>query len=114
MIGSGIVHPFVLEKINSLRELCNKYNVATLHIFGSATSGRFDERSDLDFLVTFGDIPAIDYADYFFDFMHDLENLYLRKIDLLTENSLTNPYLIRSIQQNKQLVYDRRNQEIFA
>ncbi len=69
---------------------------------------------DLDFLVTFGDIPIIDYADYFFDLMHDLENLYNRKIDLLTEKSLTNPYLINSINRNKRLLYDRGNQKISA
>lgn len=108
------IHPFVLEKIDSVKELCSKYNIATLYIFGSATSNRFTETSDLDFLLTFDDIPLIEYADYFFDFMHDLENLYKRKIDLLTENSLTNPYLIKTINQTKQLIYDRRNQEVFA
>lgn len=108
------IKPFVLEKISSLQSLCDKYKVINLYIFGSATSDRFTENSDLDFLVTFGDVPVFDYADYFFDFMHDLEDLYGRKIDLLTEQSLTNPYLIKSINSNKQLLYDGRNQKVFA
>ncbi len=108
------IKPIVLEKINFLKSLCKKYNVAYLYLFGSATSDRFNENSDLDFLVAFDNVPIFDYADYFFDFMHELEDLYGRKIDLLTEQSLTNPYLIKSINRNKQLIYDRRNQEVFA
>ncbi len=114
MNKTEIIQPFVTEKMQRLNELCIKYNISTLYLFGSATSNRFTKNSDLDFLVTFGDIPLIDYADYFFDFMHDLESLYNRRIDLLTEKSLTNPYLIDSINKNKQLIYDKRNQEVFA
>ena len=108
------IQPFVGDKMEALHNLCRKYNVSTLYLFGSATSNKFTESSDLDFLITFGDIPILDYADYFFDFMHDLEDLFNRKIDLLTEQSLTNPYLIKSINQNKQLIYDRRDQKISA
>lgn len=108
------IQPIVLEKIQSLKELCVKYNILYLYLFGSATTGRFTPKSDLDFLVTFGEIPLLDYADYFFGFMHDLEQLYNRKIDFLTEQSLTNPYLIQSINQSKKLIYDQRNQEISA
>ncbi len=108
------IQPFVWDKMEALHNLCRKYNVSTLYLFGSATSSRFSEGSDLDFLITFGDIPIVEYADYFFDFMHELEDLYNRKIDLLTNQSLTNPYLIKSINQNKQLIYDQRNQKISA
>jgi uncharacterized protein len=39
---------------------------------------------------------------------YDVKTLYVfgnRKIDLLTENSLSNPYLIESIEETKQLLY---------
>jgi uncharacterized protein len=108
------IQPDVISKLEDVYELCNKYNVQRLFVFGSATSGRFSKSSDIDFLVTFGDVPVIDYADYFFGFMHDLEDLYGRKIDLVTEKSLTNPYLINSINRNKKLLYDRGNQKIPA
>jgi uncharacterized protein len=102
------------QKTEPLNALCQKYQIKTLYLFGSATGERFTENSDLDFLITFEDIPVEDYADYFFDFMHELESLFQRKIDLITEQSLTNPFLIKSINQNKLLLYDRRNQKIPA
>ena len=42
------------------------------------------------------------------------ETITMEEWDLLTEKSLTNPYLIKSINQGKQLIYDRRNQKISA
>jgi hypothetical protein len=38
--------------------------------------------------------------------LHDkLEALFQRKVDLLTENSLSNPYFIESIEETKELLY---------
>ena len=106
--------PVITKKMQELEKLCLKYNVNTLYVFGSVTRNNFSKTSDIDFLVKFEDIPLLDYADYFFDLMYNLEDLFERKIDLITEKSLTNPYLIKSINQSKQLVYDKRNQKISA
>ena len=41
-----------------LQVLCQRFQVKTLELFGSATDGRFDpHRSDLDFLVDFLPMP---------------------------------------------------------
>ena len=106
--------PIIAQKYDKLKSLCAKYEVSTLYLFGSGTNEKFTEKSDLDFLVKFSEIPILDYADYFFDFMHELEELYDRNIDLITEQSLTNPYLIKSINKNKKLIYARTNSEISA
>ena len=95
----------ISNELDNLKKICTNYKVSTLYLFGSGTGQKFNEKSDLDFLVKFTDIPLFDYADYFFDFMHELESLYNRKIDLITEQSLTNPYLINSINKNKTLIY---------
>ena len=101
---------FFQEKRQDLVFLCQKYQVLRLYVFGSVLTDRFNEKSDIDFLVSFDQIPLLDYADYFFDFIYALEKLFARKIDLLTEKSLSNPYLIQSINRHKQLLYDRKNQ----
>lgn len=87
--------------------LCNKHKVSRLYLFGSATTDNFRPESDIDFLVSFSnEIPLLDYGDNYFDFKYELEDLYNRKVDLITERSLTNPYLIEAINQNKQLIYE--------
>ena len=95
----------LLEKMIQLKKLCSKHKVKELYVFGSATNGNFSENSDIDFLVSFHEMKPEEYADKYFDLHYELEELFARKIDLVTINSLTNPYLIQSINENKELVY---------
>lgn len=57
----------VSDKSDQVAELCRKFNVHRLDIFGSAATGDFSpEKSDLDFLVEFGHLPRGSYADTYF------------------------------------------------
>lgn len=87
--------------------LCKKYKVVKLWVFGSILSDRFNDDSDIDFSVKFdkGSLNLADYADNYFDFHDDLKSLFSRNIDLITEDSLTNPYFIKELNATKQLIY---------
>ncbi len=93
------------KNIKKLTELCNKYRVLRLYVFGSAMSEKFRNDSDIDFLVTFGSVELNDYADNYFDFKFSLEDLFNRKIDLLEEKTIKNPFLKQSIDTSKELIY---------
>lgn len=88
-----------------LRELCKIYDVKTMYIFGSACTDRFNDSSDIDILISFKSISIEKYTDNYFDLHHKLQELFGRKVDLVTENSLSNPYFIESIEETKQLLY---------
>lgn|SRR5690606_376946 len=96
---------FIRDKIEDLKILCQKYDVKTMHVFGSASTGKFNSKSDVDILIAFKDISIEQYTDNYFNLHDDLEKLFERKIDLLTENSLSNPYFIESVEETKQLLY---------
>ena len=50
--------PALGGKMEELTELCRRFNVKRLEIFGSAATEAFGaESSDLDFIVDFGDQP---------------------------------------------------------
>ena len=90
----------------ALRVLCRRFGVRRLDLFGSAATGKFDPaRSDLDFLVEFGEMPPGPYAKAFRGLREGLEQLFGRPIDLLTEPALVNPYLRRQIESEKRNVY---------
>ena len=65
----------------------------------------FDTLSDIDLLVDFLDQDALQYTSNYFQFKFELEKLFNRKIDLLEERALKNPYFIENINQKKQLLY---------
>jgi len=91
--------------IEELRELCINYKVKSMHAFGSVCTDRFNENSDIDFLISFDNIPIEQYTDNYFDLHYKLQDLFNRKIDLVTEKSLSNPFFIKSLEQTKQLIY---------
>jgi uncharacterized protein len=88
-----------------IADLCRRYGVARLELFGSAASGAFDpQRSDLDFLVEF-DADASGLFDRYFGLKESLEALCRRPVDLVTAGSLRNPYFIEAVNKSRQLVY---------
>lgn len=99
------MNKIVADKIQELRELCKRFDVKTLYLFGSVCSDKFNNDSDIDILISFKEISIEKYTDNYFEFHYKLEELFNRKIDLLTENSLSNPFFIESIEETKQLLY---------
>jgi hypothetical protein len=104
------------QRKTALVELCRQYRVERLYVFGSAVLGHFDaRRSDLDFLVRFSDRePTGEYADRYLGLAEALEQLFDRPVDLVTEESIRNPYFRREVESTRQLLYERQNQETSA
>lgn len=96
---------FIKDKLDDLKKLCQDYDVKTMYVFGSVCTDKFNDKSDIDILISFKDISIEKYTDNYFELHYKLEELFNRKIDLLTENSLSNPYFIESIEETKQLLY---------
>jgi predicted nucleotidyltransferase len=96
----------IQNNLNAIIDLCKKYRVKSIALFGSAASGTMNESSDFDFLVQFSDeLDVLDYADNYFSFLESLEKLLGRKIDLISANSLKNPILIKEIDRSKVELY---------
>src|SRR5690554_2638166 len=94
-------------KINKekLRELCEKFHVERLYLVGSVANGTLTEKSDVDFLVKFKPFDLYYYFDNYMDFQNKLQELFQRKVDLVEEQPLRNPILIKSLDRNKKLIY---------
>ena len=99
------MNKIINEKLDELKALCKNYNVKTMHVFGSVCSAKFNDQSDIDFLISFENMPFDQYTDNYFDLHYKLQDLFSRNIDLLTDKSLSNPYFIQNINENKQLIY---------
>lgn len=96
----------ITDNLENIRALCENHNVRALFAFGSACTEKFNENSDIDLLISFKPMDFGDYADTYFDLIYKLEDLLKRPVDLITDKSLSNPYFIESINQNKTLLYE--------
>lgn len=90
----------------SLRQLCERYAVARLEVFGSAARGDFDPaRSDLDFLVDFDRHPTLNRFAQYFGLKEGVEALFGYPVDLVIMGALKNRFLIEGINQSRVLLY---------
>ena len=96
----------ISSRRDELREVCHRFHVRRLELFGSAARDDFDPaRSDLDFLVEFQPMPPGAYADAFFGLKELLEQLFGRPVDLVAAAAIRNPYLRESVDRAKTLLY---------
>ena len=92
-------------KTERLQQLCKKYNVKELYLFGSATSNDFSESSDLDFIVKFDRQGFEGAFDQFIDFKQELEQIYGRPVGLYHLKKFRNSIFQQEVERSKQLLY---------
>ena len=89
------MHPIIHQHQSAIAELCRRYHVQRLKVFGSAARGTDFalESSDADFLVEF--MPTADSPTLkaFFGLQADLSQILGRAVDLAETSALRNPYV---------------------
>jgi predicted nucleotidyltransferase len=96
----------ISSNINEIRQLFKAHKIEKAYIFGSAVTGDFNENSDLDFLVKFNPgINPLEKGELWWNLHDTLRNIFNREIDIVTENSLKNPYFIKELNDTKELIY---------
>ena len=109
MINAGV--DFESKKFISL---CQKHKVKELYAFGSVVNERFTDNSDIDLLVEIDEHDSIRKGKLLLSIWDGFEAHFGRKVDLLTPNSLKNPYLKASIDETKKLVYAGSEKEVLS
>tara|TARA_B100000989_G_scaffold294942_1_gene274967 strand:- start:325 stop:660 length:336 start_codon:yes stop_codon:yes gene_type:complete len=107
----------IAEEISNRSEdfmkLLTNHKVNVLYAFGSSVTDKFDpSSSDIDLVVEIDDTDPIERGEKLISLWDNLENFFQRKVDLLTTSSIKNPYLKKSIDATKVLIYDRSRKEV--
>ncbi|MCK5209106.1 MAG: nucleotidyltransferase domain-containing protein [Cyclobacteriaceae bacterium] len=99
------MNKLINDNIEQLRSALKEHFIKEAYLFGSATTDRFNENSDIDLLISFKKIPFDGYAENLWNLEDQLESIFGRRVDLLPDHTLKNPYFIREINKNKLKVY---------
>lgn len=103
----------IQAKMNDFINLCKMHRVKSLYAFGSSITDNFDESSsDIDLLVEIDSDDPIQRGESLMSIWDKFELFFQRKVDLLTNSSLKNPFLKKSIDATKVLIYDGEKQEV--
>ena len=90
--------PIVATKRQEIAELCRRFHVRRLDVFGSAARGTdFTDTSDIDFLVEYEPEHAPPAFADFLALQDSLSALLGREVDLVMEGAVRNPYVRASI-----------------
>jgi len=96
-------------------DLCKSHKVKSLYAFGSSVTNHFNpDSSDIDLVVEIDDLKPLERGEILISFWDKLEVFFQRKVDLLTEKSIKNPFLKKSIDSSKVLIYDGSGQKVLV
>ena len=99
------MHPAVAQHRTGIATICQRFHVSRLDVFGSAA--RADDfnptTSDVDFLIEFAEDATTGLRD-FFGAKAALEDLLGRAVDLVEPGAVRNPYVLASINRNREAV----------
>lgn len=99
--------PLIKRHLPELQELCKVHNVESFYLVGSAAKDEMRLNSDIDFLIRFtSQIQVLDYFDNYLDLLLKLKDLFQTNVDLISEKSLKNPILIKSLNDSKIAIYE--------
>lgn len=94
------------ENRAAIADLCERYGVVRLEIFGSALRDDFRPgESDLDLLVEFGSMDAYERADAYFGLLEAIRSLLGAEVDLVVSGAVKNRYIRADIERTKRVFY---------
>jgi predicted nucleotidyltransferase len=94
------------KNIATVKEICRRHHVKRLYVFGSVCTEKFNEHSDIDFIVGFEPKFFDGYVDNFISLENSLKQVLHREIDLVAEETIQNPYFIKVVSQTKMPIYE--------
>lgn len=99
--------PLIEQHRPALDELCRRYHVRRLEVFGSAAEADDDaDARDVDLLVEFA--PDHDLGPWLRDYFalrDELQALLGRPVDLVMAGSMRNPYFVREVNRTRRPLY---------
>jgi uncharacterized protein len=97
----------IAERRVEIAEICRRFGVQRLEVFGSAArGGDFDPtRSDIDVLVEFHRETQPPSLDHFFRLEAELASLFGRRVDLVMAGAIRNPFVKSAIDGSRELLF---------
>ncbi len=96
--------PVVLKKSKErIGEICRRYKIRELSLFGSQVRGDFTTKSDFDFLVEFAPEARISFITLG-KIQDELENIVQTQVDLVPKDGLK-PLIKNTVLSEAEVIY---------
>jgi predicted nucleotidyltransferase len=103
----------IRSRAAEFEKLCQQFDVKSMYVFGSSIAENPTKlANDVDLLVELSTQDPVRRGENLLGLWDLLEQFFQQKVDLVTDASLRNPYLKKSIHSTKVLLYDGKNLKI--
>ena len=100
------IHPNFQPYMQDVVQILKAHKVKGAYLFGSVLTPRFNDDSDVDFLVSYEPFDdPVAFGDNIWDLHFALEDRLHRDVDLINEDNLKNPYFIQELNETKYRIY---------
>lgn len=99
MIADNLAIPAEL-----LADLCRRWRIKRLSLFGSVLRDDFDVDSDVDVLIAFCDDAEWSLWDWI-ELVEELRQFFGRSVDVTEESGLRNPFRRQEIMRTRMVIY---------
>jgi predicted nucleotidyltransferase len=89
---------------DAIRQLCDRWKIERLSLFGSVLRDDFGPQSDVDILVSFQADSEWSLWDWI-EMKEEMQTLFGRDVDVFEESGLTNPFRRRRILETREVIY---------
>ena len=96
------MNTLISTNLTQIKALMKSYGIVSAYLFGSAATDSMVEINDVDFLIRFD--PELTYTEYgnnYFELMYALQDLLHKDVELVAEDTISNPYLLQKINSQK-------------
>lgn len=101
------MNAIIQEKLDAIQIICEQFAVRQLFVFASVLTDNFGKKSDIDFLVDFEEPnDPVEFGLLLIDFEKKLAKIFRRKIDLVVNRYVINPFFRKKLEQTKILIYE--------
>jgi len=88
-----------------IEKICQELSLQYLDLIGSAAREDFSAESDIDVLVTFAGDENL--FERFFSLKSKLEEVFKRKVDVVEEHAIRNPFFKKAVNKDRVRVFGR-------
>ena len=88
----------------AISKICKSFSIKRLHLVGSVAREENNKDSDVDLIVVFERYGSA--LLQYMDAKSAFESAFNKKVDLIEEEALQNPYLRKSMAEDKVLLYE--------